>query len=393
MESSDQKNTSVSSSSEPAKKAVQFAVVQSSKNKLIMGIASLLFLVIGVTTGLFMIKLNQDLRQQADTGGYGADGCELNYHRVNGKCVLENCNDPDGDGIIVCGLDDDGLCTEDTLGGDWCDNPNTPVVEGCTGGMIRCQCGPGNDQGYWVIGVADSCDDLCEDAGVVCTDCPPNNPPEEPPPTTPPTRPPTPTPSSIPSPTPTSTPTPSPTPVVSECGYTPCTTDASCAEGLVCVTASDNNKYCSLPEYEDACIAEPGVEACCNEPTPSPTTMIGPQCRDIAMYNVTSGQSSLMSNNDDDQLVAGHSTVRFVCSSTQSSLPDGYFYAFRVYEPCGSDNHLEPLEFVNEEGENGINYNIDMYGDYMAQCSVCSVDEEGDTVCDWESLTPTACED
>ncbi len=387
MESSDPQNTSFSSAREPSKKTVQFAVAQSSKNKLLIGIASLLFLVIGVTTGLFMTKLNQDLRQQADTGQYS---CEPNYHLVNGRCVLENCDDPDGDGIIVCGYDDDGLCTEDTLGGDWCDNPNTTVVEGCTGGMIRCKCGPGNDQGYWVIGVADSCDALCEDAGVVCTDCPPNDPPDDPPdPTDPPTTTITPT----ATPTPTSTPTPSPTPVINECGYTPCTTDASCNDGLICVTANDGDKYCSLPEYEDACIANPGVEACCNEPTPTPTTMIGPQCRDIAMYNVTSGQSSLMSANDDDQLIAGQSTVRFVCSSNQSSLPDGYFYAFRIYEPCGSHNHLEPLEFINEEGENGINYNISMYGDYMAQCSVCSIDEAGDTVCDWESLTPTACED
>ncbi|MFZ5376361.1 MAG: LPXTG cell wall anchor domain-containing protein [Patescibacteria group bacterium] len=85
-----------------------------------------------------------------------------------------------------------------------------------------------------------------------------------------PTRGPSPTPSRTP--TPSSTPTPTATPAPSECGYTPCTDDNSCAGELVCVTANNGNNYCSLPQYRTACIASPSVASCCTAaPTATPT--------------------------------------------------------------------------------------------------------------------------
>jgi hypothetical protein len=111
------------------------------------------------------------------------------------------------------------------------------------------------------------------------------------------------------------------------------------------------------------------------------------------MWDVTNGSTTLMTGDEDSTITPGETTVRFTCSNFQAeTLPSGYFYAFRIFEPCGSDNHLTPLEFINDEGENGVNYDIEMSGDYQAQCSVCTVDSNGDTICDWESLTPSACE-
>ncbi|OIP73845.1 MAG: hypothetical protein COU63_05080 [Candidatus Pacebacteria bacterium CG10_big_fil_rev_8_21_14_0_10_36_11] len=318
-------------------------------SKIFFGLISLFVLAVGGLVGTYLIGINQDLRQQADSGTYVNGQCEPNYWSVNGQCVLENCDDYDNDGIIVCGVGH-GICTEDSLGGDWCDNPNTTDhVETCgETGQIRCQCGPGSDQGYWVIGSGTgSCDDLCEDANVICTDCPPEEPPEI---TNPPEEPTATPPITIYTPTP--TPTVNPSITITPTPTTP-----------------------------------PGVTL-----TPTPTTPIGPQCRNIEMYNTTGGTSTIMEENDDAALVPNQSSVRFVCSNFQeNNLPTGYFYAFRIFEPCGSENHETPLEFVNAEGENGISYNIELSGDYMAQCSVCTVDDAGDTVCDWESLTPQEC--
>ncbi|PIR64312.1 MAG: hypothetical protein COU63_05085, partial [Candidatus Pacebacteria bacterium CG10_big_fil_rev_8_21_14_0_10_36_11] len=67
-----------------------------------------------------------------------------------------------------------------------------------------------------------------------------------------------------------------PTTVVkTACGFSPCETDNDCIDGLSCVTSSGDSigegaKYCSQPEFEDACILNPGVDACCTEPTPVP---------------------------------------------------------------------------------------------------------------------------
>ena len=324
------------------------------KFKALLGVFALVTLLAGGLISLYLTQINQDIRQQASVGDYE---CEPSYHSVNGQCVPTACDDPDGDGIIVCGIGN-GECTEDSLGGDWCDNPNTPEVDTCSDGMIRCKCGPGNDQGYWVIGVAESCSDLCEDAEVICTDCPPGDGGGggEPDPTEPPITRNTPTPTIPPRITPTVTPTPPPgTPTPS---LTPTNTPAPT-----------------------------------NTPTPTATLPPGPQCRNIEMWDVTNGTGTSITGNGDSAIVPGETTVRFTCSNFQADpLPSGYFYAFRIFEPCGSDNHLTPLEFINEEGENGVNYDIEMSGDYQAQCSVCTVDSSGDTVCDWESLTPSSCE-
>lgn len=82
----------------------------------------------------------------------------------------------------------------------------------------------------------------------------------------------TPTPTGTLTPTPTPTATPSPTPQPHACGYTPCTSNTDCNSGLICVTSNNNGpKYCSLPQYQQACEQNPSVATCCNAPTNSPT--------------------------------------------------------------------------------------------------------------------------
>ncbi|KKU18190.1 MAG: hypothetical protein UX28_C0001G0046 [Candidatus Pacebacteria bacterium GW2011_GWA1_46_10] len=55
------------------------------------------------------------------------------------------------------------------------------------------------------------------------------------------------------------------------CGYGPCDTDADCLDGLTCITADNGNTYCAQPEFEAACVANPSIASCCQEPTPTPT--------------------------------------------------------------------------------------------------------------------------
>lgn len=99
--------------------------------------------------------------------------------------------------------------------------------------------------------------------------------------------PPTPTPTYYPKPsTPPSTPTPpykyTPTPTAyitptnppHACGYSPCKIDSDCFSGLICVTPNNNGqKYCALPQYQQACAQNPSVTTCCTEPTPTPNSL------------------------------------------------------------------------------------------------------------------------
>ncbi|MBU1089153.1 hypothetical protein KKA02_04745, partial [Patescibacteria group bacterium] len=72
--------------------------------------------------------------------------------------------------------------------------------------------------------------------------------------------------------TPTLTPTNTPTPKPNICGYTPCDNSSSpCQSGLICVDANNGNSYCSMPQFEDACIASPSFSSCCTVPTPTST--------------------------------------------------------------------------------------------------------------------------
>ena len=56
------------------------------------------------------------------------------------------------------------------------------------------------------------------------------------------------------------------------CGINNCETNADCEGDLICVTTeavdSDglNIKFCSEEDYEDACVADPSEETCCEEP-------------------------------------------------------------------------------------------------------------------------------
>lgn len=75
--------------------------------------------------------------------------------------------------------------------------------------------------------------------------------------------------------------------IITECGFAPCSDDIACEEGLICITADDGDNYCSQIEYEDACIADPGIEACCTEPTITPTPTIIPECNSECTEDTT----------------------------------------------------------------------------------------------------------
>lgn len=88
-------------------------------------------------------------------------------------------------------------------------------------------------------------------------------------------------------PTNTPVPTATPTPAIFGCGYTPCDDNNNrCSSGLTCITANNNNRYCSQPQYTNTCKTNPGYTGCCTAPIvpttpvyaqgPSPTRIILP---------------------------------------------------------------------------------------------------------------------
>ena len=300
--------------------------------KFIFGIFSLVLLIAGGLIGLYLTSINQDLRQQASVGGdpidpYKNKECGPGLHQINGE---GEC------------VSEDLKCKRGSCGsGETCHcQDGQPCLETeCEDDYLIENCEDNQGRSYWKNSGADAY--TCCAAGFTC--CPSGNGCcGEPNPTNPPGEDPTPTPTTTTTPTPTPTLPPEITPTLT--------------------------------------------------PTPTPTTPVGPQCHDITMFNITNGQTAVMSGDDDLDLVPDESTVRFTCSNDQGNdLPTGYFYAFRIYEPCQSPNHFDPLEFLNDEGENGVNYPVVYSGDYQAQCAVCSVDTEGDTVCDWEAIAVTEC--
>jgi len=215
------------------------------KSKYILSAVLFIMLMVGLIATYWLTQQSQDIRQQASepvyiecSGGYtngetacatttrcvvcnGTTGllettdrsfcegqvceprdlptdCDGDYHELYGNCVSKACKDQGG-GIVVCGYaTGEDVCTTDSLGGDHCTDANGVSVPCAELGMIRCQCSPGSDNGWWVIGMADSCNDLCGEANIDCTDCPPSSPrPSTPPPSSP-----SPTPNVSPSPTP-----------------------------------------------------------------------------------------------------------------------------------------------------------------------------------------------
>ncbi len=61
------------------------------------------------------------------------------------------------------------------------------------------------------------------------------------------------------------------------CGEKACTSDADCADNLICVTTEDEDsagnpvKYCAKQDYKEACQDDPSQESCCEEPEDKPT--------------------------------------------------------------------------------------------------------------------------
>lgn len=92
-----------------------------------------------------------------------------------------------------------------------------------------------------------------------------------------PTNTPTPTPTATPGPTATNTPAPSVTPIASACASKACdNTTNPCANGLICVQATDGSNYCTFPEFQTACKQNPSQASCCTSPglSPTPTEII-----------------------------------------------------------------------------------------------------------------------
>ena len=364
------------------KKENKINTPQSKKRKNnITGIAALLFLVVGVAASYFLINQNQDLRQQARimecdpswepycvcngnicTYEYPGDPtptettCPDGYYPGTGADGKEHCYyDSCEDGI--CGGSSDGdPCTQDSYGGDWCDDPTTPDHhETCSEmGLIRCQCGPGNDEGWWVIGEdGQSCNDLCDEAGIDCDDCPPET-----------------TPTDHPTGTPTNPPSVTPTPIA--CGDTGCQVNDDCTSGLTCQEVSIGNQsvgICALGSNQLFCAAEPNVANCCE-----PVSM--PKCNSIDMLNA---DNTLMSEDDDKDLSTGDQ-VKFQCTA-RGTLTIDFDYEFRILTPAGQ--WIDITDTNNVTAKNiSAPYTINDYGSFVAQARICV----GNDCQAWESV-------
>lgn len=155
---------------------------------------------------------------------------------------------------------------------------------------------------------------------------------------------------------------PTPTPAPQACGYTPCTpasgsTPDSCGTSngtqLVCTTATNGQKYCSMQQYQAQCAVNPGMNGqnCCaavlacvelNPKTPS----------------VIRGQS-----------------VPFVCN-TSGSATSAHFQVIKsgtttvVWPTPGSSEISMPVS-NNQATWNYTIGNLDA-GSYVVQCKACN---------------------
>jgi hypothetical protein len=115
-------------------------------------------------------------------------------------------------------------------------------------------------------------------------------------------------------------------------------------------------------------------------------------CHDIQIFSPDAGQ---LTDTDDENFVPGETLVYFVCAGepNNSALPEGYYYNFRVYEPCGSPNHTTPISFTSDDSN--MPYQIEYSGEHVAQCAVCGTESTPAgpvEFCDWEAYTPSVCE-
>lgn len=346
---------------------------KSVNGKKLTGLLVVFFLVIGVFASYILTKQNQDLRQQAyipcDVGdpyciggnrcvsGYRlvdgecvsnnatvtpAGGCGDHMHMIDGNCVHETCREL-ANGNIICGyVTDQDPCTEESMGGDWCDDPNTDRVENCEeAGLMRCQC----SGGWWVIGSADSCGDVCHDANADCPDCPttprPTEPPVNPPPSTP-------------------TPTPPPQPLA--CGEFNCTQNSDCQSGLTCQSVTVNGeskKICSKGENQLFCAADPTTDNCC-------VSQAMPVCASIEMLDAN---NNLMTGDADRNLSIGDE-VRFRCSAVGNQDVD-FDYQFRIWDKSTTSwvNITDDSDTVAKNVS--ALYTINSFSKYVVQGRIC----------------------
>ena len=354
MESNTQKTTSQVKTKIGNKKSPRF----------FFGILTLIILIVGGLVGLYLTKISQDLRQQADIGDYTNYECNINDPNACGGNP-DQCHCTGGDACTGTECDDDIQRNCEGQGRSYCTNYQGDGMTCCVAGYTCC----------------DSSDGCCSDSGPTR---PPNptTPPGTPTPTIPtttltacgykpcstnadclgselgvicvtaddgdkycsfssfkdacqvnpnpnscctagPTITPSPTPTITATPTPTSTPTPTitptitPTPVISECGFTPCETNTDCKGDLICVVASDDEKYCSKEEYKDSCVENPSTETCCSEPTPTTASEEGSSSYS---YSESNSSATVNINNENKTTVAGGTTTNRY-APTEPTLP------------------------------------------------------------------------
>ncbi len=106
------------------------------------------------------------------------------------------------------------------------------------------------------------------------------------------------------------------------CGEEGCETDSDCSEGLVCLTADDDKKYCAKEEYETACIDNPNSTTCCSAPEDE---------------TLACGESGCINSDD--------CAEGFVCVSTSETDDDG-----NIVKYCADEDYLDAC--VANPGEN-----------------------------------------
>lgn len=320
----------------------------SSNKKKLTGLLMVFFLVIGVFASYMLSKQNQDTRQQASGGeepypDLNDNSCGAQRTRwSDGVCRHESCRKLND--IIICGYTtDQDPCTEQSLGGDWCDDPNTSRVENCEeSDLMRCQC----SSTWWVIGKAPSCSVLCQAAGADCSDCT------------------TPTPTPPPNNGGGDDPTPTPTPPAEKlaCGVAGCTQNDDCQNGLTCqaVTVdSQSTGICAKGENQLFCAAEPTTDNCC-------VSQAMPVCASIEMLDTN---NNLMENDDDKNLKPGDE-VRFRCSAVGNQDVD-FDYQFRIWDRSTA-NWVNITDSSGTVAKNvSDKYTIGSFGKYVVQGRIC----------------------
>lgn len=230
------------------------------KKAIILGIITTI-LIAGVAGAVVLVNRTQDTRSKAQTATGGAgDACQPPGAATGVLIEFPYCQEGS---TLECSFTQ-ASCSWDTVTGAVSYNVKITHVE--TGTVVDNKTGVtttrvvfpviANNTYQCDVTAISSCGSsgstgtdslLCAVSGTIATPAP-----SAPPRATPP-------------PTPIPTPKPTPPPVAMVCGQA-CDTNTPCQGGLVCAQTAKGQAYCTMPNYQTACVNNPSFAACCSAP-------------------------------------------------------------------------------------------------------------------------------